>query len=171
MAGPLWLRAALAVLMIVIALGCAARLCFARGAHLGRDGLRAATGVAMAGMLVPAFTVLPAAAWEAVFGLAGGWFGWQAIRTPAPGTGPQPDTPLLCLLECAAMGYMLLAATGGFGPPAIALLLALCMIGSVVWTADTAVRASAESVLAPRLSAAGKIAMGITMGYMLFQMA
>ena len=110
--------------------------------------------------------------------------------------------PVPHLIECVAMLYMLLpvhaprpapagAAMGmaGMGPsagpagfPALAIVLALFMLGYIVWTTDrlTALaRAEATAagpgvgeqagrpVLAPKLAAYGKLAMGITMSYML----
>lgn len=68
------------------------------------------------------------------------------------------------------MVYMLAAAAGGLGPPAIAVLLGLCMVGAVVWRADVLARTAASGGLGQRLTVLGKIAMSATMGYMLFVM-
>jgi hypothetical protein len=61
--------------------------------------------------------------------------------------------------------------------PGLAAVLALFMIGYVVWAADqlTALTrgriiAAGKPVLAPRLAACYKIAMSLTMGYMLVLM-
>jgi hypothetical protein len=85
------------------------------------------------------------------------------------------------------MIYMLLPAGHGTamagmggpgyaGNPAIALVLALFMLGYVLWTTDrlavmSRARAVASgAVLAPRLAACYKIAMSVGMGYMLITM-
>jgi hypothetical protein len=210
--GPSWLAGAFAAVMIGIALYCAGRLALSRlrrrETEFDADGLHVAMGVAMAGMLVPRLSPLPGSAWEAVFAGAAGWFTWQAIRT-RNGSGPggwRSSHPMPHLVECVAMLYMLLALPGsrpagagagtpmpgmGGSPgaagafPALAVVLALFLVGYVVWTTDqlasmararTAVtaawhqRAGASLMLAPRLAACYKIAMGITMGYMLIPM-
>jgi Domain of unknown function (DUF5134) len=116
-------------------------------------------GAAMAGMLVPRLNVLPGGAWMAVFSLGAAWFGWHAVR--ARGTrisgGSLGRFPVPHLIECVAMLYMLLplhgprpayggagmamagmgapaAPVGGF--PALAVVLALFMLGYIVWTTD-----------------------------------
>ena len=105
--------------------------------------------------------------------------------------------PVPHLIECVAMLYMLLAvpalrpapggapmAMPGMGPsagpagfPALAVVLALFMLGYIVWATDrlTALAraqatAAGRPVLAPKLAACGKLAMSITMGYMLLLM-
>jgi hypothetical protein len=167
------------------------------------------------------------------------WFGWHAVRAQglrasghSPGRFPVPH-----LIECVAMVYMLLplhgapptrggtgmamAGMGGSaGPsgtfPALAAVLALFMVGYIVWTTDrlaSLARAKAtpplaqeaepphgaggavstpdgagirpgkpdgpairpgnqpgRPVLAPTLATCGKLAMSITMGYMLILM-
>jgi hypothetical protein len=100
-------------------------------------------------------------------------------------TEPDAGAPV----ECAAMIYMLLPAghgpgaampgmggPGSAGNPAIALVLALFMLGYVLWTTDhlpvlsRARSAASGAVLAPRLAACYKIAMSVGMGYMLITM-
>ncbi|HET7016584.1 MAG TPA: DUF5134 domain-containing protein [Streptosporangiaceae bacterium] len=117
MSGPLWLHAALASLMIVIAANCAIRAGLVgfggRGGSGGRDisqgrdraqrgglgsrsrwtlvdvdGLHVLMGVAMAGMLLPQLRVLPEQVWEVVFGLGALWFGWLAIASRRTGSRP-----------------------------------------------------------------------------------
>jgi hypothetical protein len=249
MTGPLWLHAALASLMIVIAANCAIRPGLARygvpggGAQLsGRDsrprwtsvdvdGLHVLMGVAMAGMLLPELRFLPEQVWEMVFGAGALWFGWRTVasrRTGARASGPRPSgsllgggAPLAQVIECLAMIFMLLPVVGdaswrsrsmGQGmagmsqtalitlAPCVALLLALCLVGYVVWTTDalartrvvtrsvapavaTATGAGAGGavgpagagvvggLLAPRIAGFSTIAMALTMGYMLIQMA
>jgi hypothetical protein len=84
MARPSWLSDTFAAVTLAIAVYCAARLVVAgarrRESELDADGVHLLMGVAMAGMLVPALSFGPAAAWEAVFAVAAAWFAWQAIR-------------------------------------------------------------------------------------------
>ncbi len=232
MAGPSWLAGILAAVMIVTAAYSASRLAVSRlrgqATEVDTDALHAVMGAAMAGMLVPRLNVLPGSAWAAVFGTAAAWFGWQAMRAQDPRTsGSSPGRfPVPHLIECAAMLYMLLtmhdsraahgtgmamagmgASTGPAGSfPALAVVLALFMLGYIVWTTDrlaTLARARAtpppartaapahdaggavstpasggtphgnqagRPALAPTLAACGKLAMSITMGYMLILM-
>lgn len=244
MAGPWWLAVALATVMIATAIYCAGRLTLSRlwrrPTEVDADALHVVMGVAMAGMLLPRLSPLPPAAWEATFGVAAAWFGSQAIRSPrrrASGSAWRCSHPVPHLVESAAMIYMLAALPGagpgragqampmpgmggerpGGGFVALAVVLALFMIGYVLWTADqftamaratapaapdalpvpaTAtvgaaspaagtrremralvgrfqagpVRRGGMPALAPGLAGCYKIAMGITMGYMLIAM-
>ena len=207
MAGPSWLAAGFAAIMIVTAGYCAGRLAVARSrrraTEVDADILHAVMGVAMAGMLVPRLSPLPDGVWEALFGVAAAWFAWQAIRRGGAG-GWRSAHPLPHLVECAAMIYMFAAVPGpepgamvGMGRPAgsvlaLAVVLALFMVGYVLWTADqltaqltahlTALRSPAVRgvpdqagqlagpALAPGLAACATIAMSLTMGYMLLVM-
>jgi hypothetical protein len=161
--GPSWLAGAFAAAMIGIALYCAGRLALSglrrRETEIDADGMHVAMGVAMAGMLVPRLSPLPGSVWEVVFASAAVWFGWQAIRTRSGSArgGWRCPYPVPHLVECAAMLYMLLAVPGsrpagagagmsmpgmGGSPgttgefPALAVVLALFMVGYVVWTTD-----------------------------------
>ena len=236
MSGPAWLAGGLAALMLVIAVYCAGRLTVSRlrgrDTEVAADGLHVLMGVAMAGMFEPRLAPIPGAAWRAVFAAAAAWFAWQAIRA-----GRRPSArgahPAAHAVECAAMVYMVLPvgswpSRGGpgmtmpgmsqgttAGNPALTLLMALFMLGYVLWAIDrlavlsrapaaatprqaAAARpslaaltvpatagtlsspipgATADSrrppggtALAPRLAACYKIAMAITMGYMLILM-
>jgi hypothetical protein len=235
MSGPAWLASGLAVLVIVIAVYCAGRLAVSRlrgrDTEVAADGLHVMMGVAMAGMFEPRLAPIPGTAWRAVFAVAAAWFAWQAIRA-----GRRPSArcahPAAHAVECAAMVYMVLPVgswPSGRGPgmtmpgmsqgttagnPALTLLLALFMLGYVLWAIDrlavlsrataaamprpAAVRSPRAAVtvpaaagilgppapgttadsrrppgrtaLAPRLAACYKIAMAITMGYMLIVM-
>jgi hypothetical protein len=169
-----------------------------RRAEPEADALHVLMGMAMAGMLEPRLGLAPAAFWLVTFGSAGAWFGWRATggrqgRSARWGCAhPAPH-----VAECAAMCYMLWAAgRGGHGQaiamampgmggsaavanPALALVLAFFMLGYVLWTTDQLAAASstrraeagaAAGVLAPRLAACYKIAMGAAMGYMLVAM-
>jgi hypothetical protein len=66
---------------------------------------------------------------------------------------------------------------GGAAPatnPAVALVLALFMLGYIMWTADRLTSQlrlrTAGPALAPRTAACSKIAMSVAMGYMLLTM-
>ena len=243
MAGPSWLTGTFAAVMILTAAYSASRVAISRlrgrATELDADALHAVMGPAMAGMLVPRLHVLSGSAWAAVFAAAAAWFGWHAMRTRGSGTsGSRCRYPVPHLIECTAMLYMLLPlhaprpghggtgmAMAGMGAsngpgsfPALAVVLALFMVGHIIWTTDrlttlarakttaadlarnrghqpsTALVAAAPShhpgdpsatpaatlarhgqqadrpVLAPKLAACGKIAMSITMGYMLILM-
>ena len=161
MAGPSWLAGTFAAIMILIAAYSAGRLLFARlrrrATETDADALHVVMGTAMAGMLVPRLNALPASVWAAGFAMAAAWFGWHAIRRRGPGTpgASRCRYPVPHLIESAAMVYMLLPATGllaahagpgmampgmGAGPaaglPALAAVLALFMIGYIIWTTD-----------------------------------
>lgn len=247
MAGPSWLAAALATVMIATAIYCAGRLAAARlwqrTTEVDADAVHVAMGVAMAGMLLPRLSPLPITAWEAVFGASAAWFAYRAtrsrLRRNAAGSHWRCSHPVAHLVESAAMVYMLAVLPGSWpGWPGramampsmggaqaaaggslstLAVILALFMIGYVLWTADqlgalaraaasatsgamrdqsgiSAVAAGHPSLgmrdatgaagavqpglahrpggpwLAPRLAACYKIAMGLTMGYMLILM-
>jgi len=198
--GPAWLAGSFAVLMVVIAAYCACRLVVARlrgrNTEMDTDGLHVLMGVAMAGMLEPRLTPVPAIVWRAVFAAAAVWFAWQAIR-PGGRAGharARCAHPAPHAVECAVMVYMLLPvgswpaghgpgmgmAMGGLdqgataGNPALTLVLALFMLGYVLWATDRLAGLSrvgaAAPALAPRLAASYKVAMGIAMGYMLVMM-
>jgi hypothetical protein len=247
-AGPSWLAVPLAAVMIATAMYCAGRLAAARlwrrSTEVEADSVHVVMGVAMAGMLLPGLSPLPATAWEGVFGAAAVWFACQAIRSRirqhTTASRRRCSHPVPHLVESAAMVYMLAvlpgswpawsgramampgmgggrAAAGG-SLSALAMILALFMIGYVLWTADqltalvrappvatlgavqdqarapdtAAVPIGAAGIqnapgaagavlpglihrpggpaLAPRLAACYKIAMGLTMGYMLILM-
>jgi hypothetical protein len=169
-----------------------------RPTELDADGTHAVMGVAMAGMLMAGLHTLPAGLWAVVFGAAAVWFGGQAVRAQR-GAVASPwrcPHPLPHVVECAAMVYMLLALRGGRpgpGPrgaaamgipgaaghlPVLALGLALFLIGYVMWVGDRLTKpagpagrgAAALTPFAPRAVACCKIALGVTMGYMLIAM-
>jgi uncharacterized protein DUF5134 len=162
MAGPSWLAGTFAAVMILTAAYSASRLAVSRlrrqATEFDADALHAVMGAAMAGMLVPRLNVIPGSAWVAVFGIAAAWFGWHAL--PAAGLGISGRSPCRFpvphLIECVAMLYMLLAvhgshavrggtsmpmagmgaSAGPVGFPALAAVLALFMLGYIVWTTD-----------------------------------
>jgi hypothetical protein len=244
MPGPSWLAGVFAAVMILTAAYSASRLAVSRlrgrATEFDADALHVVMGTAMAGMLVPRLDVLPDGAWAVVFAVAAAWFGWCAMRARNLGDSSRSRCryPLPHLIECAAMLYMLVPvhgvqpAHGGAGMampgmgtsaapagsfPALAVVLALSMLGYLVWTTDrltslarthttaghggnsdhqssAVIQAAAPShddagvpgmqgtatarypvqadgpVMAPRLAACGKIAMSLTMGYMLILM-
>jgi Domain of unknown function (DUF5134) len=179
-----------------------------RPAERDADGVHVVMGVAMAGMLTPDLSFAPARLWQAIFAAAGAWFAWQFLRTrrgPANGAAlgaRRCPHPLPHLIECAAMVLMLAlpaaaartgatAATGMSGMSAVTgtaarfspltLLLALFMVGYVMWLANNltalaparttgTITTTGTAYLAPRCAACCKIAMGTTMGYMLIMM-
>jgi Domain of unknown function (DUF5134) len=162
MAGPSWLTGTFAAVMILTAAYSASRLAVSRlrgqATEFDADALHAVMGAAMAGMLVPRLSVLPDSVWVAVFGIAAAWFGWHALRAAGVGlSGGSPCRfPVPHLIECVAMLYMLLvvpgprpapgtapmamtgmgASAGPAGFPALAVVLALFMLGYIVWTTD-----------------------------------
>ena len=210
MTGPAWLAAALAAAMLLIAAGGVVRLAIwrlrGRAAEAEVDALHVLMGLAMAGMLEPRISPVPGDAWRVVFGAAAVWFACRAIRVRRQkhcAGGLHPDRgswqcahPAPHFVECGAMVYMLVpVGARGHGPvmtmpgmagaapaanPAVALVLALFMLGYVMWTADRLRARAAESgsaagrtagaALAPRAAACSKIAMSLAMGYMLLTM-
>ena len=163
MAGPSWLAGTFAAVMIVIAAYSASRLVFSRlrgrATEYDADALHVVMGGAMAGMLVPPLNVLRDSVWAMLFAIAAAWFGWHAIRRQGLGTSAacRCRYPVPHLIECAAMLYMLLPLHGsrpGHAAPAMAMagmgssaspagsfaalaaVLALFMLGYLVWTTD-----------------------------------
>ena len=163
MSEPSWLAGAFAAVMILTAAYSASRLALSRlrgrATEFDADALHAVMGAAMAGMLVPRLNVLPDSAWMAVFSIGAAWFGWHAVRARGARTsgGSLGRFPVPHLIECVAMLYMLLPlhgsrpAYGGAGMamagmgasaasagsfPALAVVLALFMLGYIVWTTD-----------------------------------
>jgi hypothetical protein len=190
MTAPGWLDAALAVVMLAIAACCAARLVIwlrhGRGAEPEADALHVLMGLAMAGMLVPTLNLVPVTAWIAMFAAGTCWFAWQAVRSGVrrQRRAWQCAHPVPHAVESAAMIYMLWPAqipghgpamamrgmAGHAGPnPAIAIVLALFMLGYVLWTTD---QLTTRSLTGPSgtVTACYKIVMGATMGYMLLTM-
>src|SRR5690348_12207829 len=114
-AGLSWLAVPLAAVMIATAVYCAGRLAAARlwrrFTEVEADSVHVVMGVAMAGMLLPGLSPVPAAAWEAVFGAAAVWFACQAIRSrlrqSTAASRWRCSHPVLHLVESVAMVYML----------------------------------------------------------------
>ena len=159
MTGQPWLAAAFAGIMIITAAYCLTRLRLSwrrrRPTDRPVDAVHVLMGVAMAGMLVPGLRVLWAGGWEIVFGVSGIVFLWRMARSFAARRRAGP-APLRAhdgqhLLGCSAMLYMLTATvpasaagrdlaagamSGRTGLPVLALILAMALLGCVVWTAD-----------------------------------
>lgn len=177
MTGPAWLAAPVAAIMLLIAATCAARLVISRSrgrpVETDADGVHVLMGVAMAGMLEPRLGLVPGVAWQAMFGAAAAWFGWQAIRVRRrrPG-GWRCAHPAPHAVECAAMVYMLVpAGRAGHTPamampgmsssaaagsnPAVALVLAMFILGYILWTTDRIAAHSRGISAAPSNSGRG----------------
>jgi hypothetical protein len=156
MAGPSWLAGAFASVVILAGAYSASRLAISlrrgRATESDADALPAVMGAAMAGMLVPRLSVLPDGVWAVIFGIAAAWFGVRTVRARGfAAAGPPFRLPVPHLIECIAMLYMLLvngrrpatampsmgAAAGPAGSFAVlAVVLALFMLGYIVWTTD-----------------------------------
>ncbi len=176
--GQAWVGYPLAGVMVATAVYCLARIVISVRGGRPADRLLDATHVlmalTMAGMLAPWFALPWPAALRAVFGAGAALFGWRAIRS-------QHMHPLQHALLCAAMVYMLgsqqVAQPAMAGPGTAALVLALGLLGGVVWSADrltvlpsVAAAAAGGATAVPlslRLATGCDVAMGVTMGYML----
>jgi len=155
MSGLSWLAYSFAALMLATSAYCLSRLAVSwrhrRPTDHQVDAVHVVMGVAMAGMLVPSLRVFWAGGWEIVFGAGAILFGWRMVSDAR--AKRSSGHHLQHVLACAAMVYMLAAATaavksasggsamGGMGGgPAhfstLALVLALALFGYVVWTAD-----------------------------------
>jgi hypothetical protein len=146
-------------------------------------------GVAMAGMLASGLTTLAPGTWEPIFGALTGWFAWRSardvraagIRSLASGHNA------VHLLQCAAMVYLFAAVTtAGSSPmtgmgvapqslefPAVALALASALAAYAAGDIGRlSVRRDRRAVAPPAAAAAAsRIAMGVTMAFMLLIMA
>src|SRR5258708_6135941 len=127
-----------------------ARRCL-RGADVARR--RLLRGALMRGIPEPLLNPFPDVAWRAIFAAAAAWFAWQAVRArmgSRPG-GSRSTHPLPHVVECGAMIYMLrpsgrvpgvtmpgMSKPGSVtaGNPVLVLILAVFMIGYVLWTTD-----------------------------------
>ncbi len=160
MTGPSWLAGTFAVIMLAMSAYCVSRLLAARWWHRHTerdvDAVHVLMGVAMAGMLVPRLNPFWDVGWEAVFAIWTAWFAGQMVRAGRhrSGHGHRPAHHLPHLLSSGAMLYMLLAVTSGVAAgaaqvrsmagtaggasrlPALALVLALAILGHVIWTTD-----------------------------------
>ncbi|MEP7026860.1 MAG: DUF5134 domain-containing protein [Actinomycetota bacterium] len=197
MAGPAWLADCFAAIMIATAAYCVSRLVGSlrsrRPAEHDADAVHVLMGLAMAGMLVPRLSFFPTGGWEIIFGAAATWFGLHVVRawrSGSPRSGLAHHLPHL--LASGAMLYMFLAAGSAgtirstapaaaaadgmsmAGPsgaaarfPTLALVLAVVLLGQVIWATDrltslAPVTAPADGVpaasVAPAAAAATEVA-------------
>jgi Domain of unknown function (DUF5134) len=182
MSAPPWLSFMFAGVMLAIAVYCAGRLAAAgvwrRESELDADGVHMVMGVAMAGALAPRLSILPSGAWEMLFAVSAGWFAWQVIRVRrGHGAGRRCcPYPVPHLAESLAMVYMLAAGAPGSGNtgaampgmsgapgmtrfPAVAVVLALFMVGYVAWLGDRLISISRPAAAAARREGAADMAM------------
>ena len=196
MTGPAWLPAGFAALMIVTAAYCAGRLAahrlLAKRTEIDADLLHVLMGVAMAGMFEPRLELVPSAIWRVVFAACAAWFGWRALR-PRHRRYPRSAGPVAHAVESAAMTYVFWSAALSAGPAAagampgmtatagnlaLTVVLAVFMVGYILWTADllasqepaSGMGTAGQQALAPRLAAGYKIMMSVAMSYMLISM-
>jgi hypothetical protein len=129
------------------------------------DGMHVLMGVAMAGMLVPQLRLMWPGGWEVIFAAGAALFAWRIAHAAwARGARARDvrarSVTAHCqshdaqhLLGCAAMLYMLMflaplptriatphsadpGMLGPAAPSALPLVLAVALLGCVVWTAD-----------------------------------
>jgi Domain of unknown function (DUF5134) len=111
-----WILDILAAVMLLVAAVSAARLLAVRawrqpGGDTDIDVAHLLMGVAMAGMLVASLTTLPNDAWDVIFAVMTGWFGWRVYRE-SRGEGARvlaDGHHMPHLVHSAAMLYMFVA--------------------------------------------------------------
>lgn len=160
MAHPTWLGYTFATIMIGVGAYCLARLIavkpMGRQSHYGVNVGHVLMAVAMVGMLVPRWAVLPIWLWEVAFGVMALWFGGLAARVVAThgvasianGSGLHFRHYLIHSMMACAMLYMywlgmpmtmhggvmtMSGASLSSGDPGLTLFLVLVLLGSVVW--------------------------------------
>jgi hypothetical protein len=206
MTGQPWLAAAFAALMIGTAGYCLTRLAVSwrrkRPTDRQVDGMHVLMGAAMAGMLAPQLRLLWTGGWVIIFAACAVLFSYRIARAARGHSAISRwrSHDAQHLLGSAGMLYMLVflaplaaprtgsAPLGMLGPAApdsaVPLVLAVALLGGVVWTADrmssmarvaqlTAGQSQVTAGPLPlslRLSACCEIATGLTMGYMLITM-
>jgi hypothetical protein len=176
---PAWILDIFATVMLAVAAVSAGRLVMVwpwpgGSVSTDTDVAHLLMAIAMAGMLVPSLTTLPALAWEVIFGLLSAWFACRVIRA---GRHCVPH-----LIHSAAMLYMFLALTapaagGGTGMsgstmqtlnyPTLAFAFGLVLAGYCVWDLDQLSGTRRAFGGGP---AGCRVAMGVTMTLMLFLM-
>ncbi len=183
-----WLAYSLAFLMVAISMYCLAKCIQAVKSRRTMDYVvfivNTLIGVAMVGILIPRWHLIPKFLWVVIFASALAWFAGSAIRlkvrqrSGTPGANPGSDrfvpnliTDLLVqALKCAAMIYMyalgmpvsgsstsLDGAAGppaGLGDPALTLLLICLLVGASVWQLDALSHFSSQPAL-PGISLEG----------------
>jgi hypothetical protein len=185
MTGPGWLDGIFATLMMLIAACCASRLAIGRlrgrNTEFDADSLHVLMGVAMAGMFEPWLSPVPATVWRAVFAITAVWFSWRAIRARSLSRplASRCAHPAPHAVECTAMVYMLLPTGTGLarqvpgrsmsgmadsasttaGNPALALILALFLLGYILWTTDRLASLSRARAATPHPAGQGRLSL------------
>ena len=189
---PAWILDVLAGVMLTVAGVSAARLARARPWLRGTvvtdtDIAHLLMAVAMAGMLAGSVRTLPDAAWVIIFGVLTCWFGYR-VAGDARASGVRALAGGHCmphLVHSGAMIYMFLAlpplAVAGAGMagmgsdghalryPSLALVFALILAAHSVWDLDQ-LSGLRYRVLPAAVTVGCRIAMGITMAFMLLIM-
>jgi hypothetical protein len=181
MGGQTWIADILAAVMLATAGYCLSRLVISwrqsRSTDRPVDGVHVVMGVAMAGMLVPGLRFFWTGGWEIIFGAGALCFAWltmRELRTAKSACDRPRHHHLQHVLACAAMVYMLAAvittaAHGGSGGsgmsgmaggahfPTLALILALCLLGYVIWTTDRLTSLAPVAALAAAAAPVGDL--------------
>lgn len=172
MPSPAWLGYAFAAVMMVDGAYCLARVVAGprtgHHAHTDVDSGHVLMAVAMVGMLVPAWSVLPVAVWEAVFGVMALWFlvrsaraiSRRGVAALAAGGGLWARHYLVHFVMACAMldmywlgmpmtapsamrtGAGMAMAPAGGGGPTLTAFLVLVMLASAAWQLDAVGRAA-----------------------------
>jgi steroid 5-alpha reductase family enzyme len=166
MAHPTWLAYGFAVLMVTVSVYCIGRLAVAkrwgRSNHHDVNISHVVMGLAMVGMLVPRWNVIPDALWELVFGIISLWFLTLSVRfIQQHGVGGTDGDHvhhlshyLIHMVMGCAMLYMYWLGmpitasptTGasmtsgpptGAGDPGLTLLIIAVLLASAVWQLDS----------------------------------
>jgi len=165
-AHPTWLAYGFAVLMVTVSVYCIGRLAVAkrwgRRNHYDVNISHVLMGLAMVGMLVPRWNVIPNALWELVFGIIALWFLALSVRfVRLHGVEGTDDDHvhhishyLIHMVMACAMLYMywlgmpITTSSGtstsmmsgppaGAGDPGLTLLIIAVLVGSAVWQLDS----------------------------------
>ncbi len=176
MTHPTWLPYSFAVVMVAVSVYCIGRLALAN--RLGRRNhedvniSHVLMGLAMVGMLVPRWNVVPNVLWEVAFGVIALYFLARSVRFVVRHglSGTSDDHVhhishyLIHMVMACAMLYMywlgnpITVASGssmvmsgppnGAGDPLLTLLLIVILFASAVWQLDAISQYSASSQLA-----------------------
>jgi hypothetical protein len=178
---PTWLAYGFAVVMVAVSVYCIGRLVAARPLgrrnHYDVNAAHVLMGFAMAGMLVPAWNVVPDGVFEVVFGAIALWFGALSVRFVAlHGLGGTDDRHvhhishyLIHMVMACAMLYMYwlgtplsphgtMAMSGpppGAGDPGLTLFLITVLFASAVWQLDAVDRFSPSRLVVATAAGGG----------------
>ena len=202
MSTPGWILEIFGAVMLLVAEASAGQLAVARawtrrgGAGADIAVSRLLTGIATAGVLVPALSPLPNAVWEVVFAVLTAWFGWRLWRARRGAAAAARGRYAPALVYSAAMLYLFAAAAGssGSGLPAsggmsgmagaagvpaphastLALIFALLLIAVTVHdlnrragASDSAGYTAERLLLSPAVAKGCQVTTGVTMAFML----